>query len=184
MTKKDILSKLALSLVVLAIMLVLLNGCTKTGPKGDPGPEGPQGLPGPEGPQGEQGEEGDAGPQGPSGEKGPAGAKGEKGDIGAVGPQGMPGISEAGIVLKDGDLNTEDYKAAFVSCPTGKIALGGGAVVITELEPSPIKPALIGSYPQEAGGKPIQWSAAARETTPNNTHKWKLAVYVICAKVE
>lgn len=183
MAKKVILSKLALSIAVLAIMLILLNGCTRAELKGDPGPEGPQGLPGPEGPQGEQGEKGDPGLQGSSGEKGPAGAKGEKGDIGAAGQQGTPGISEVKMIEKVGDLNVQDVKSVDVYCPAGKIALGGGALISEISSPSPIRPVLIDSFPLAVGDITNGWRADARETTPDNTNAWRLIVYVICAKV-
>lgn len=183
---KKILIRLSLSFAVLVISLLLLNGCTKAGPQGPPGPEGPQGPAGAEGEKGEKGDSGPQGLQGEPGEKGPAGAKGEKGDTGVAGPQGAPGISEVEMVSNTASsLSANDNQQAWVNCPAGKTALGGGAVIVVESAPSPVRPALVNSYPDAVpGGKPIQWTASARETNPDSTSKWKLNVYVICAKVE
>lgn len=101
------------------------------GPQGLTGPMGPAGAPGPRGPVGLTGAMGPAGPAGPAGAQGPqgpvgltgamglAGPAGPAGGPGPQGPQGIPGVSGLQIVSQQGTK---------ASCPSGKFALGGGAV--------------------------------------------------------
>lgn len=73
------------------------------------------------------------GPAGPQGPKGDAGAKGDKGDAGVPGAPGAPGangVSGREIVespLTDVAANTTEFLT--VSCPAGKVAIGGGVDV-------------------------------------------------------
>ena len=77
-----------------------------------------------------------AGPAGPQGPKGDTGAKGDKGDAGAPGAPGAPGANGANGVsgreivespLTDVAANTTEFLT--VSCPAGKVAIGGGVDV-------------------------------------------------------
>lgn len=87
------------------------NAVGQQGPQGDPGPVGPQGPAGPAGPAGPQGAPGPAGPVGPAGPQG---------------PQGVPGVSGYQVVSIIND-NQSNFEPLSVSCPAGKVVLGGGA---------------------------------------------------------
>ena len=112
-----------------------------TGPTGLPGPAGATGAIGPAGPAGANGlagptgQAGATGATGPTGLPGPAGATGATGAIGPAGPAGPSGVS--GYVV----ANNESYEessgqcghvtehvqiAAWILCPAGKVAVGGG----------------------------------------------------------
>jgi hypothetical protein len=76
-----------------------------------------------QGPKGDKGDKGDTGEQGPVGPKGDQGLQGPAGaDGGLVGYQVVTGPSVA-ITPDDFDVS------AAASCPTGKVAIGGGASV-------------------------------------------------------
>lgn len=63
----------------------------------------------------------------PQGEQGPAGPQGPQGPQGQQGPQGAPGMS--GYQLVSGpnlSLDPGDTRITSVSCPAGKLAVGGG----------------------------------------------------------
>ena len=85
----------------IAVLLVVLAGCS-SGPSagsssspGVAGEQGQQGEPGPPGPQGPAGAAGSVGPQGPPGTSGSAGAEGPRGVSGPIGPQGVQGLPGA-----------------------------------------------------------------------------------------
>jgi hypothetical protein len=136
---------------------------------GASGVQGEQGLPGatgPQGPQGDQGPKGDTGAQGPQGDQGP------KGDTGAQGPQGPKGDTGAtgasGTTGATMVTHNSNAKTVTVSCPTGKVAIGGGG--------SSSKYTLVQSYPTASSGStPDGWTAVFSDATGSNT------AYVICA---
>lgn len=65
---------------------------------------------------------GQQGPAGPQGSTGPAGPQGPQG------PQGAPGVAGLEVVTASGDAAaTDNTKFVSVSCPPGKVILGGGA---------------------------------------------------------
>ncbi|MCB0334219.1 MAG: collagen-like protein [Bdellovibrionales bacterium] len=98
---------------------------------GPQGPKGDSGAAGPQGPQGATGAVGPEGPKGDTGDQGPAGPQGQQGQQGIQGPQGIqgePGMSGFMVVTNEplpqslphmGTLNLS------VSCPIGKIMVGG-----------------------------------------------------------
>jgi hypothetical protein len=113
------------------------------GPKGSPGPQGPKGatsdavgLPGQNGDLGAQGATGDPGLQGTTGDtglkgttgdpglKGPKGDKGDQGELGAPGPGGAGGYQV--VVGAIFTLAPAQESATYLSCPAGKVPIGGG----------------------------------------------------------
>jgi hypothetical protein len=117
---------------------------------------------------------------GPQGPQGSAGVQGPKGDTGQTGPQGPQGPGGVEVVW---NTRPADGQGTTVNCPTGKIAIGGGAkggknAWIYRQGP-------IGSSIPDPGTFPVGstttgatgWEANAANTTPSDP----LAVYVICA---
>ncbi len=144
------------------------------GPAGATGPQGPRGEPGPQGPIGPKGEPGLAGQIGPMGPAGPQGEPGPAGQIGPMGPAGPQGSS--GVSGWQVPLGFEYYidpgsaiVKQFASCPTGKVALGGGAKASAA-------GLMVGSYPSTDGKS---WVGEFRQNGQQYTGK----VYVICASM-
>jgi hypothetical protein len=160
----------------------------QTGPTEPAGPQGPAGATGPQGPQGDtgaQGTKGDTGAQGPAGSAGAAGVQGPKGDTGAQGP-----AATADAVVVDGVSANDDsdVKVAYVPCPAGMIATGGGfhfggvsqPLGITILNSSPY-----GSEGPEyfnPGESPIGWTVTAERNgpAPALNADWSIAAYAVC----
>ena len=89
---------------------------------GPVGPQGAKGDPGPAGPQGVKGDPGVAGPQGARGDPGPVGP------AGAQGPQGPAGISNMEVVTAFyAPLRIGPNDGGSAMCPSGKVAISGGA---------------------------------------------------------
>ena len=110
---------------------------------------------------------GAVGPQGPQGERG---LKGDKGD------QGATGISELETVSATSPSSSLDSRTFGLSCPAGKVMLGGGAGI----GPYTFGEALVSNVPT---GKPASGIyAVAYETTPT-TNDWYINITLICAKV-
>jgi hypothetical protein len=78
------------------------------------------------GPQGPQGSDGLAGPQGPAGPQGDVGSQGLAGPQGPEGPQGPAGMLNREIVSDVVVANAGENVSQVVSCPEGKVAVGGG----------------------------------------------------------
>lgn len=134
------------------------------GGQGPVGPSGPQGVGGPagaNGTQGAKGDKGEKGDQGGQGPAGPAGSQGAQGVAGAQGPQGPKGDSGAaggggssGATRVAGDLVTSavnigsgNQLTATVTCPEGKVLLGGGAEVKSSTGTQNGSTLLSSSYP-------------------------------------
>src|SRR3954466_5468265 len=108
------------------------------GLKGDKGDQGTQGLKGDKGDQGTQGLKGDNGDQGTQGlkgdkgDQGTQGLKGDKGDTGAQGLQGVAGVAGVSgvsgyeLVTSAGPVTSTFISGTTISCPAGKLAIGGG----------------------------------------------------------
>jgi hypothetical protein len=125
-------------------------GQLKPGSAGPPGPQGPQGLKGDSGPSGEQGLQGE---------------------------RGLPGVSGYEQVSVDqvSNPNVSVFTSAKATCPTGKVAVGGGGEI---LEPTKagINVMLDASRPISAS----TWMAEAHGFNPGFPN-WTLRVTVICA---
>ena len=154
------------------------------GAKGDPGPAGPVG------PQGLKGDPGVAGPQGAKGDPGPVGP------AGAQGPQGPAGISNIEVVaafyapLRVGPTN--DGGSAM--CPSGKVALSGGAVASERFDEQAAliasQPIFPDSPPDAPTPLPIGWyGKASSQAGPLNlfitaqVFNAPVLVYAICGNV-
>jgi hypothetical protein len=123
---------------------------------------GPPGTPGP------------VGPVGPTGPVGPAGAQGPKGDTGPAGP--ASGLSGYEIRRATSENNNVQFKSKVIWCPTGKVALGGGAGVS-----GPAAAVLNTSIPNSLGndGATPGWFAGGQTVSPG-PETWSLSVFVIC----
>jgi hypothetical protein len=111
-----------------------------------------------------------AGPvQGPRGDIGPTGATGPQGPQGPVGPKGDPGgVSGYEVVTSSAvTLAAETFDTGTATCPTGKVAVGGG---VKAADPSLIS--MLESYPS-ADGSGWNGSAAAFDST-------MFTVYAVC----
>lgn len=113
------------------------------------------------------------GPAGPPGIQGTQGGKGDKGEKGDKGDIGATGLSGYEIVTASNSVNAY-YNLAFVQCPSGKRALGGGS------SSSPLTPEgafVSDNFPTLNG---TGWRAVtARSSAGAST----LTVYAICAIV-
>ena len=136
-----------------------------TGPTGDVGPAGPTGPLGPQGLQGPTGDQGGLGPTGTQGPVGPTGADGAAGPTGPRGLQGLPGLS--GVTYVKGTARSlplfRDAPSVFVNvvCPTGMVALSGGAV------PPAFDKYIVLSTPNvDAAGRPVGWTSWVSPVDP------------------
>lgn len=143
-----------------------------TGPQGPAGPQGPPGpstgVPGPAGPQGAKGDVGAPGPKGDSGPQGIAGPTGPTGATGPVGPQGATG--PAGSLGGTTALSAHqivrlpyNFQGATglsipvqITCPIGKIAIGGGIWN----SPSNRRVGFVPNAPPTPGGYTVNWPSA------------------------
>jgi hypothetical protein len=147
-----------------------------TGSAGSIGPTGATGATGSVGPIGPTGPQGPIGPTGAAGATGPAGATGATGAIGPTGPTGAAGISGYEVVTASSGLDSSN-KAIEVSCPAGKIAVGGEFYTEVSGGESPI--AVQASH-GIGGIPPTGWRTTAVEATPTDLN-WFLQVSAICA---
>ena len=143
---------------------------SETGPSGPVGPQGPAGPQGPVGPQGATGATGSAGP---------AGAVGPAGPQGPEGPSGMSGWE---IVTDTATAAGLDIMVAeSVSCPVGKIVVGGGADIsaaatLSAFDKQAISRTMPFINPDGSNG----WRATAREVGIGTLDSWTLRVHAIC----
>lgn len=148
--------------------------------QGPQGPQGPQGVPGPQGPHGVPGPEGPQGPQGPTGPQGPQGPQGPGGATGATGPAGVSGLSyvdrTVSSSLRPG--STVHGAGAFLACPTGKYATGGGYSYSGGVWNNGPQFAVSSNGPSQFtfDGRPVAWTVSIDGFQPFSVH-----VYVICA---
>ena len=108
----------------------------------------------------------------PAGPRGPAGPAGPIGPVGPAGPTGPPGAGLAGYQVVSASTATDSGspKSVTATCPTGKVAISGGARVNSG---GPI--ALQADYP----GSQTAWVALAREINAY-AGTWSLIVFVNC----
>jgi hypothetical protein len=146
--------------------------------------EGPQGPPGPAGPKGDRGPAGPPGPAGPAG----TGAPGAQGPEGPQGPAG-PGINGLHIVTENsGDADDSDTKGVAAFCPSGEVAIGGGARVSPNNGRANVTSVVPFLSSNSSGFSAT--AAEVRGQTPTggtvaepNTFVWTLTTFAICAKI-
>jgi len=143
------------------------------GPQGATGPKGEKGDPGPQGATGPKGEKGNPGPQGATGPKGEKGDHGQQGYQGSAGPPGPPGSKGYKRVIETGtrELKPGYYFKKQVSCPSGKIIVGGGG----RAGASDLRIQMLDSYPISDTTWEVVWA-----NTSNHTPILKYTVCAIC----
>ncbi len=76
--------------------------------------------------------------------------------------------------------DSEESKSITAECPSGKLAIAGGARLGGELK----SVALTGSTPFVAGnGSRTGWSAFAHETGTGQTENWSIEAFAVCAEL-
>lgn len=76
--------------------------------------------------------------------------------------------------------NSDESKSITAECPSGKLAIAGGARLGGELK----SVALTGSNPFVAGnGSRTGWSAFAHETGTGQVENWSIEAFAICAEL-
>jgi hypothetical protein len=158
-----------------------------TGATGPSGPSGSTGATGPTGPSGSTGATGPTGPSGSTGATGPSGPTGKPGKPGATGPSGPSGPpgypgqdGQSGYVhLRSSGETTSANNAEFavkISCPKGKVAVGGGHSVGNS---GFAQVRIIDNEPWPRIALPNQWRVNAIRASSDNT-PWTLYANVIC----
>jgi len=143
------------------------------GPVGPAGPTGAAGAPGIPGPPGTTGATGPAGPQGLPGVPGVPGAPGAQGPPGFPGPPGTPGpqgpsgVSGWELVMSTETTNLSiqphGWVSALVTCPVGKVVVGGGGEMPLTIEGGlPI----VSSYPSHRTQWTVAWQNLGTTTSP------------------
>jgi hypothetical protein len=95
---------------------------------------------------------------------------------GPQGPAGPAGVSGAQLISGSGVSNSTSPKTQQQDCPSGKRALGGGAVLTGTVTNT----FLWTSRPTDAG---TGWIASGRESTAGNAGSWAVQTWVVCAAV-
>ena len=114
----------------------------------------------------------------PRGARGLPGPAGPAGPVGPAGPAGPPGMSQLQQVLVNSATDSSSPKTASARCPSGKKAVGGGALPVNFSVPgAPI--AIRASFPDADGAG---WTATAFETG-GFRGSWAIRVYATCAVV-
>lgn len=188
------------------------------GPAGAPGAVGPQGPMGPRGPQGAQGAQGAAGATGATGAQGAAGPSGEQG---AQGPQGAPGLANVEAEgpypgqtdlskfndqngVQEGTNSSSTFagdggasvQQAWVTCPAGKVAVGGGFSRFVDVAEADNALNIVSSYPVQIDNGQVVYNPIAGdgagdyqpngwmvEGYNNGTVALTVRPWVICATV-
>jgi hypothetical protein len=115
-------------------------------------------------------QQGIPGPKGDPGEPGPPGPAGPQGEPGA--PGGLSGYEQI-TVDKQTDPDVSIFTSATATCPTGKVAVGGGGEI---LNPTQAGTSVVLDASRPIG--PRTWMAEAHGL---GSIEWTLRVTVICA---
>jgi hypothetical protein len=97
--------------------------------------------------------------------------------MGPQGETGPSGMSGAEIVVEQSTVDSTDVRYAQVSCPAGKVAVGGGAQAGVN---DTGKLAIVNSSPPDSM---TGWSARAEEVVPTDLD-WSLTVRAICVDAQ
>ena len=165
-----------------------------TGPPGPAGPAGPPGAAGPPGPAGSPGPTlgagtrsaaGDLPRSGPAGPPGRPGPPGPPGPPGAVGPAGPAGVSGYEIVTTRLLVRGGRTASGLVSCPSGKVALGGGILpeAPTTLQALALaeRVALLQSAPTTDPTGTGGWLATVRNNSEPSSGEMTVILSAVCA---
>ena len=98
---------------------------------------------------------------------------------GPPGPAGASGVSGYEVVSLDGSVGMTTHRGGQVLCPTGKKALGGGGVALTD---SALPWPLPNAYVDKPLVDGVGWDYRAYWAEPGLT--WSVRVYAICAYVD
>ena len=161
-----------------------------TGPAGPAGPAGPPGPPGPAafssatsgGTRSAAADIGRSGPDGPPGPPGPQGVPGPPGPGGVPGPAGVSGyeIVTSKVLVRGGRT-----ASGLVSCPAGKVPLGGGVLpeAPTTLQALAMaeRVALLQSAPMTDPSGVGGWLATVRNDSDPSEEEMTVILSAICA---
>jgi len=138
---------------------------------GDPLTVGPRGLQGDPGPRGLQGDKGDQGDTGSAGDKGDQGLTGDTGDKGDKGDPGPTVASTRSVVTSTSVFQPLTLTKATISCPAGKVAIGGGFLLTnaSDLIIQRSSPSLLVEQ---------DWELEAYNTGTNQS--WQVTGYAVC----
>jgi hypothetical protein len=103
----------------------------------------------------------------------------QQGPAGPAGPAGQSGVSGRQVTTTSSAYDSSAEKIVYVPCPSGKMPVGGGATVETQVSSGydvPDGVAIVVSVPNGAG-----WSLRARELVPT-AQGWFLRGYVVCVE--
>jgi hypothetical protein len=141
------------------------------GHDGATGPTGPAGATGAAGVRGQDGVAGATGATGPSG--GPTGPTGPTGATGATGAKGVNGVSGYQVVDKNGTAPHGTSLTDYLTCPAGKLPIGGNAYGTgsSPLSIKVIQSAVIGT----------SWGVVIENTDP--TADWGYTMQAVCVTV-
>jgi hypothetical protein len=93
------------------------------------------------------------GPQGPAGPAGPTGPQGPTGPAGGLARSAMQ------VAVKTLNAPIDQVLSAFVDCPAGTVATGGGATTAN------VQVRIVNSAPRVTNGIPTGWEAAMHNPT-------------------
>lgn len=150
------------------VAAVAVSSCGVPVEAAEAGLQGPPGAQGPAGPQGPQGAQGPPGPQGPQGLQGSEGARG---------PSGLTGLV---YVTSEQMVNPNTTFINPTGCPSGYIAIGGGAghgatfVTLTESMPG-----MGGLTVPSPGEQRRYWSAGVHNNSSSTPVR--VVFFVLCA---
>ena len=153
-----------------------------TGATGAQGAAGPAGAKGDTGATGATGAKGDQGIQGVKGDQGIQGVKGDKGDQGIQGIQGVKGDAGGSFTFQRMPDQTSVFdssspKTVTVTCPAGKLAVGGRAIT----DPGGAGPiGISANHEQDNGTGQSQWKITAYEAGGNYQLDWSVTAKVNC----
>ncbi len=83
-------------------------------------------------------------------------------------------------VHKTSEFSDKVHKEVEVSCPAGKRAIGGGAIVVEATDIGGSNVAIVGSVPS---GLQLGWVASAEKLGQTGLAKWSVRAEALCANV-
>ena len=107
--------------------------------------------------------------------QGPQGLQGPQGPAGPAGPAGASGATGLQPLFTTSPIDSTSTRTLTASCPSGKVALGGGVAASPANTPGV---AITTSYLANA----TTWTASAREVVATGDD-WGLNVVVVCATI-